>query len=391
MTTMRPSIAFFLSNSCPKPRRPVTCRQVFYGIRIAALTLILALVLTGCNSAPTPTVQVIFVTATPNPAPQVTLIVVTATPLPATDTPLPTATHTPEPTATHTPEPTFVPLEEGVKGLGHLAYVTGDGNLADIVAEVPAQSEAGSQIITKDDFEDMDPAWSADGEFLAFASKRDGNFEVYVTDPIGEYLQRITMDPGHDGGPAWSNDMEIAFHTNRDGNFEIYTTGSGVHRNLTKNPADDAYPAWSPDGQHIAFHSNRDGNWEICVMDADGANQKRLTNDPAHDWVPAWSPNGDLIAFWSKRTGHWQVFVMNPDGSDVRQVSQEGLYPDPTGISRPAWSPDGKYIAYNCVRDNSDEICVLDVRRALEFGPTDQVMRLTTDNFTPDYDPTWGK
>lgn len=358
---------------------------------MAAIALILALGLAACGSDQSPTVQVIYVTATPVLAPQVTLIVVTATPLPATETPLPTATQMPEPTATKTPEPTLVPLEEGVAGLGHLAYVTGDGNLADILVGIPTQGMTAEQIITNDDFEDADPAWSADGEFLAFATKRDGNFEVYVTDPTGEYLQRITMDSGHDGGPAWSNDMEIAFHTNRDGNFEIYTTGSGVHRNLTKNPADDAYPAWSPDGRYIALHSNRDGNWEIYVMDADGSNQRRITDDPGHDWVPAWSPDGKLIAFWSKRTGHWQIFCMNPDGSDVRRISEEGLYPDPTGISRPAWSPDGKYIAYNCVRDNSDEICVLDVRRALEFGPTDQVMRLTTDNLTPDYDPTWGK
>ncbi len=50
--------------------------------------------------------------------------------------------------------------------------------------------------------------------------------------------------------------------------------------NLTNNPAEDTWTAWSPYGKNIAFSSDRDGNDEIYVMDADGSNQTRLTNQP---------------------------------------------------------------------------------------------------------------
>ena len=50
--------------------------------------------------------------------------------------------------------------------------------------------------------------------------------------------------------------------------------GSG-QRNLTRNPAYDADPAWSPDGR-IAFVSNRDGSYGVYVMNADGGGQRRL-------------------------------------------------------------------------------------------------------------------
>ena len=64
----------------------------------------------------------------------------------------------------------------------------------------------------------------------------------------------------------------IAFESNRDGNLEVYVTnpdGTGV-TNLTNNAAADSFPAWSPDGSEIAFRSDRDGDSEIFVMNADG-------------------------------------------------------------------------------------------------------------------------
>ena len=65
--------------------------------------------------------------------------------------------------------------------------------------------------------------------------------------------------------------------------------GSGQRR-LTRNPAGDSAPVWSPDGRRIAFVSERDGNPEIYVMNTDGSGQRKLTRSPAdEDWF-AWSP-----------------------------------------------------------------------------------------------------
>jgi len=92
---------------------------------------------------------------------------------------------------------------------------------------------------------------------------------------------------------------KIAFVSSRDGNNEIYVMnpdGSNIIR-LTNNPAADFTPAWSPDGTKIAFASNRDGNSKIYVMNTDGSSPTRLTNEQADDYDPAWSPSGTKIAF----------------------------------------------------------------------------------------------
>jgi Tol biopolymer transport system component len=88
---------------------------------------------------------------------------------------------------------------------------------------------------------------------------------------------------------------KIAFVSDRDGNSEIYVMdpdGSDVTR-LTNDPAGDLAPAWSPDGRRIAFVRNR----EIVVMNADGTGVTQLTDGRCCSDNPAWSPDGRSIAF----------------------------------------------------------------------------------------------
>ena len=126
-----------------------------------------------------------------------------------------------------------------------------------------------------------DPAWSPDGQMIAFVRLNPGLGEpIYVVRADGSRLRNLTPKPvGDYADPAWSPDgRKIAFVNDRDGNSEVYVmnaNGNG-QRNLTRNPAFDADPAWSPDGRKIAFVSNRDGNYGVYVMNADGSGQRRL-------------------------------------------------------------------------------------------------------------------
>ncbi len=70
--------------------------------------------------------------------------------------------------------------------------------------------------------------------------------------------------------PTLRANGKIAFASRRDGNLEIYSMnndGTGQTR-LTNNTAVDSHPVWSPDERRIAFQSMRDGNNEIYAMNA---------------------------------------------------------------------------------------------------------------------------
>jgi Tol biopolymer transport system component len=193
-----------------------------------------------------------------------------------------------------------------------------DGSsVSELTIPNPAKDSTGHVIDTTSNFH---PAWSPDGTKIAFASTRDGNPEIYVMDPNGLNVVRLTNNPADDAQPAWSPDgSKIAFASNRDGNDEIYVmaaNGTG-QTNLTNSPGSDLVPAWSPDGTKIAFQSDRETNYAIWVMNADGSNPVRLTDPSAPAGAPAWSPDGTRIVY--EQGGH--IWVMNADGSRKIQIT----------------------------------------------------------------------
>ena len=111
--------------------------------------------------------------------------------------------------------------------------------------------------------------------------------------------------------------------------FVMNADGSGQTA-LTNSPANDAAPAFSPDGARIAFQSDRDNpvntRPDIYVMNANGGNVVRLTNAAAADDAPEWSPDGTKIAFTSARDdtsglNHSELYVMNADGSGQTRLT----------------------------------------------------------------------
>jgi len=142
-------------------------------------------------------------------------------------------------------------------------------------------------------------------------------------------------------------------------NLEVFTGESDIYvadidsrsnirniRNLTRHPAMDNYPAWSPDFKKIAFVSDRVGYLAIHIMDHDGKNVRILTKEIKGnmDW-PGWSPDGQKIAF-SSEAG---LYIIDVDGNNLRKIEHV------TGVTR--WSPDGKKIAVL----NYGDIYIIDV------------------------------
>jgi len=189
----------------------------------------------------------------------------------------------------------------------------------------------------------------------------------------------LTKNKADDEYPAWSPDgQKIAFDSDSSGNSEIYMMNADGSNpiNLTKNKAIDNRPAWSADGKKIAFFSDRDGNYEVYVMNADGSNPINLTNNKANDYRPAWSADGQKIVFMSNRDGNYEIYVMSADGSNPINLTK-----NKEDDFDPAWSADGQKIAFMSTRDGNFDIYVMNADGSNQIN--------LTNNPANDEFPAW--
>ncbi len=195
------------------------------------------------------------------------------------------------------------------------------------------------------------PAWSPDGQKVAFYSNRTGNDDIWVASlDNGEEIQ-LTTDPASDRRPNWSPDgIWIAFDSDRSGDRDIWiikADGSEL-KQLTSNPREELFASWSTDGRKIAFFSYGSGTNELWVIDVDGRNPGPLVPDLADEQAqqcsfachqPAWDRSSQKLAFHSERSGNRDIWIVNADGTGLTRLTT-----DPDEDYFPSWTPDGRIV-----------------------------------------------
>ena len=129
--------------------------------------------------------------------------------------------------------------------------------------------------------------WSPDSQKIVYRSGRDGATGLWISNRDDSGHTLIT-NGGSDSFPAWSPDGEtIAFSRDEGGNVDIYTVnvdGSNLQR-LTEAAGPDSLPVYTPSGD-IIFRSARSGSWGIWKMSGSGGNQTEIIPDAGvgPDW-----------------------------------------------------------------------------------------------------------
>ncbi|MBN1313803.1 MAG: serine/threonine-protein kinase [Anaerolineae bacterium] len=304
----------------------------------------------------------------------------------STNTPTPTVTPTQsasvEPQTT--PQATILPPPSGGDRL--IFASQRDGNYDLYLIDVDGTN---LQQITKDPERDYDPAWSPDGTRIAYVSHADGDAEIVLinvgcilsSEGCDRSARKLTDNTARDIGPAWSPDgTHIAFASDRDGDYDIYTMeADGQYlRQLTFYDTEDLSPSWSPDGQQIVYHVKDD---HLYIISAAGGVPRQLTDNSGIDQWPDWSLGGDLIAYTStanQAAGERGIFTVELINSKIAQLTTGARDDDP------AWSPDGAYIAFDSGSNGSDlfDIVVLEIASGILNRLTNQ-----GNNVSPDWQP----
>jgi Tol biopolymer transport system component len=270
------------------------------------------------------------------------------------------------------PKPVTVTVDEGTS---MAVAVSPDGktlamDLQGSIWVMPATGGSAKRIT--DIFNDArQPVWSPDGKTIAFFAYRDGGYDLWAISPDGSNQHQLTKGAFDDREPVFSHDgTHIAFSSDRgsplgsDINIFVLDLRSGEIRQLTRNPAEDTMPSWSPDDGRISFVSTRESGQGVWAVDANGGEERRLVTSGARIDAASWGPGGEVLAHGVDGTKGW----LQIDGKSF--TGDEHVFPfRPSFLSKTEffYTADGKIKK----RDLSGTVQTIPFTATLEVTPVD--------------------
>ena len=209
---------------------------------------------------------------------------------------------------------------------------------------------------------------------LAYVVKEDERFRLMVADADGANPRAVLTSKQPILSPAWSPDGEsVAYVSFEQGRSMVYRQdlASGKRTTLAAFDGINSAPDFAPGGDKLALTLSKDGNPEVYVLDLDSRQLRRLTRHGAIDTEPSWGPEGEALIFTSDRGGGPQLYRVAASGGEVERLTFEGRY-----NAAPSWSPGGERVAFVHGDGNRFAIAVMDLgsgnmRTLTELGPNE--------------------
>jgi TolB protein len=217
----------------------------------------------------------------------------------------------------------------------NLAYVSFEGRSSAIYVQRLASGER-RRVSARSGINGA-PAWSPDGRKLAITLSREGNLDIYTLDLATQALTRVTSDDAIDTEAEWARDgQSIFFTSDRAGSAQVYRVALGEAREAERVTFTNSYnarPRMSPDGKELLLVTLDRGGYRIGVMNLESRNLRVITNG-RQDESPSAAPNGALVLYATREGGRGALAIASADG-----LFQQRLSSDQGDVRDPAWQP----------------------------------------------------
>ncbi len=260
---------------------------------------------------------------------------------------------------------------------GILVYQTSSGPAGSKLAWLDRDGKPQGTLGDPADF--VEAALSPDGT-RAVATVRDpatGNRDLWVYEVSRNLGTRFTFDPANENSPAWSPDGQwIAYASTRKGREDIYrkaVAGSSEEELLLESKTDKEPVVWSPDGRFLAYiETNKDTKGDILLLPMDGERKPQVfLRTPFFEYPAAFSPDGRWLVYGSDESGKFHLYVTSfPTPGRKWQVSrEEGAYA--------YWSKDGKEIIYHGFSGQIWAVDVAEHADSLDIGAPKPLFKIS--------------
>lgn len=224
-----------------------------------------------------------------------------------------------------------------------IAYVTSAGSKARVALRVADSDGFNAQTIVDSAEPIMAPAWSPDGNKLAYVSFEGRQSAIYVQDLSSGRREQVASYQGINSSPAFSPDgRKLAMSLSKGGNADIYVLDLATRQltQLTDHYAIDTEPAWAPNGSNLVFTSDRGGKPQIYRVGAAGGPAQRVTFEGDYNADASYSPDGDALTMVTREGGRFRVVMTDANGGSRRYISNGSL------DESPSFAPNGNMIIY---------------------------------------------
>ena len=227
----------------------------------------------------------------------------------------------------------------------------------------------------------MSPAWSPDGNWLAYASFENRRQSIYVQQVRTGERRLVSARLGANTAPCFSPDGNKLALTlgGSDGNLDVFVLNleSQQLTRITDDPAIDTEPVWLPDERSLFFTSDRGGGPQIYEIGlAPGSRPKRITFEGSYNADPRISPDGTQLAMMTQEGGSYHIAIMDLGSSTVRVLSHGHL------DKSPSFAPNGNMLIYAATENGRGVL-----QRVSVDGVTSQRLESQQGDVR---DPVWG-
>lgn len=226
-----------------------------------------------------------------------------------------------------------------------IAYVTaaGAGRQQEYTLRIADADGQDARVVMSSPEPLMSPAWSPDGQRMAYVSFEGRTAAVYVQNLATGERRKVSAAPGINGAPAWSPDgATLALTLSKEGSPDIYALdiAAGTLRRLTRDASIETEAHWSPDGRSLVFTSDRGGKPQLYLLPVSGGEPQRLTYDGEYNAHGVFAPDGRRLALVHGGDGGYRIAVLELAARSLRILTQGRL------DESPSFAPNGRTILY---------------------------------------------